>query len=191
MAPAPTRSSRAGRHGVLPPAVGRATLAGLSEPGSVQTMCSLAACSPALKVARPYDRPWDELSLRDRRRATPRANTRHRRLRAVHLLPDGQICLLAVSDPAVLGRVPGLPAAGGRRPGHRTAEWPTGHRVQPDHANGSRAERYLAAPASTTRFSTGWHATSLTAALPPRTGPMQVIGPPVAPDPAARPSLAL
>jgi hypothetical protein len=38
--------------GVLPPPWVRATLAVLSEPGSVQTMRSLAACSPALKVAR-------------------------------------------------------------------------------------------------------------------------------------------
>jgi len=41
----------AGR-GVLPPPWVRATLAVLSEPGSVQTMRSLAASSPALKVAR-------------------------------------------------------------------------------------------------------------------------------------------
>lgn len=38
--------------GMLPPPWVRATLAVLSEPGSVQTMRSLAACSPALKVAR-------------------------------------------------------------------------------------------------------------------------------------------
>jgi hypothetical protein len=38
--------------GVLPPPWVRATLAVLSEPGSVQTMRSLAACSPVLKVAR-------------------------------------------------------------------------------------------------------------------------------------------
>src|SRR5260370_4992882 len=37
---------------MLPPPRVRATLAVLSEPGSVQTMRSLAACSPALKVAR-------------------------------------------------------------------------------------------------------------------------------------------
>ena len=41
----------AGR-GVLPPPWVRATLAVLSEPGSVRTMRSLAASSPALKVAR-------------------------------------------------------------------------------------------------------------------------------------------
>ena len=43
---------------------------------------------------------------------------------------------------------------------------PAGRRVQPDHANGSRAERYLAAPASATRFSAGWQAASLTAYRP-------------------------
>jgi hypothetical protein len=36
-------------------------------------------------------------------------------------------------------------------------------RCWPHHADGSRAERCLAAPAAATRFSTGSHATSLTA----------------------------
>lgn len=43
--------------GMLPPPWVRATLAVLSEPGSVQTMRSLAACSPALKVARAMPDP--------------------------------------------------------------------------------------------------------------------------------------
>jgi hypothetical protein len=45
-------AQRRGGSGVLPPPWVRATLALLSEPGSVQTMRSLAASSPALKVAR-------------------------------------------------------------------------------------------------------------------------------------------
>lgn len=55
----------------------------------------------------------------------------------------------------------------------------------------ARAECYLAAPVPATRFSTGWHPMSLTALFTARTGPMQAIGAPVAPNPAARPSLAL
>lgn len=46
------RHGRVAGTAVLPPPWVRATLAVLSEPGSVQTMRSLAACSPALKVAR-------------------------------------------------------------------------------------------------------------------------------------------
>ena len=51
-APRLTRGAGRDRHSVLPPLWVRARLAVLSEPGSVQTMRSLAACSPALKVAR-------------------------------------------------------------------------------------------------------------------------------------------
>ena len=52
----------------------------------------------------------------------------------------------------------------------------------------TRMARYLAAPASATRFSTGWHATSLTAPSTARHWPMQVMGAPVAPDPAHGPA---
>jgi hypothetical protein len=111
--PARLLRSHAGRcrHGVLPPPLVRATLAVLSEPGPVQTMCSLAACSPALKVARAMTDPGMAVPAGLTRRDTP-GSTRCRPLRAVRLPLDGQICLLAVSDPTVPGQVPGPTAAG-------------------------------------------------------------------------------
>jgi hypothetical protein len=69
-----------------------------------------------------------------------------------------------------LTECPGCQLQGPRRPGHRTAESPAGRRVQPDHGNDSRAERYLATPASGARFSMGWQAASLTVPFTPAPG---------------------
>jgi hypothetical protein len=176
--------------GMLPPPWVRATLAVLSEPGSVQTMRSLAACSPAPKVAR---------AMRDPGTGYPSGAAGERHSGQTPDAGRRALCIYCRTDRFVywpsairlsVAECPGCqrPGPAGRDiaplNGRPAAE---SHRTTPT----ARGLSVTSAPAATTRFSTGWHATSLTAALPPRTGPMQVIGPPVAPDPAARPSLAL
>jgi hypothetical protein len=181
---------RRGGPGVLPPPWVRATLAVLSEPGSVQTMRSLAASSPALKVAR---------AMRDPGTGHPSGAGGERHAGQTPDAGRRALCIYCRTDRFVywpsairlsLAECPGCQRRGpagrdiaplnGRPAAESSRTTPT-----------ARAECYLAAPASTTRFSTGRHATSLTPLFTARTGPMQVIGAPVAPDPAARSSLAL
>lgn len=118
-----TRNAGRRRHGVLSPPWVRARLAALSEPGSVQTVRSLAACNPALKVAR---------GMRDHGMAVPAGLTRggapgkHPTLAAAR-----RACTAGRADLFAGRQRSGCPwpnarvaSSGARRPGHRTAEWP-------------------------------------------------------------------
>jgi len=98
-----------------------ATVAAHSGPGSVRTMRSLAASSFFVEGGETYGRTCDQTGLPwcDHRSAAVSAATRCRPSCAVPLLPDGKIRVLAVGQPAALGQLPRLPAAGTRRPGRR------------------------------------------------------------------------
>jgi hypothetical protein len=139
--PQPTRPSpdarcrRCCRGGGLPLPPVRATLAALSEPGSVRTMCSLAASASA-EGGETHDRFRDQSSFRVCRSAAWSA-TRCQPLRAVCLLPDRKVRVLATGQQAALGGLPWLPAPGNRRPGHSAAVWRARCKSYPSHAYGS------------------------------------------------------
>ena len=98
-----------------------ATVAAHSGPGSVRTMRSLAASSFFVEGGETYGRTCDQPGLPwcEHRSAAASAATRCCPSGAVPLLPDGKIRVLAVGQPAALGQLPRLPAAGTRRPGRR------------------------------------------------------------------------
>ena len=123
-----------------------ATVAAHSGPGSVRTMRSLAASSFFVEGGATYGRDCDQPGPPwcDHRSAAALAATRCCPSCALPLLPDGKIRVLAVGQPAALGRLPRLPAAGTRRPGSR------GGGRQHDDALGLKpagAERYESARA--------------------------------------------
>ena len=84
-------------------------------------MRSLAASSFFVEGGETYGRTCDQTGLPwcDHRSAAASAAIRCRPSFAVPLLPDGKIRVLAVGQPAALGQLPRLPAAGTRRPGRR------------------------------------------------------------------------
>ena len=138
-------------------------------------MRSLAAYSPALKVARAMRDPgMGSPSGADGERHSGQTPDAGRRALCIYCRTDRFVYWLSAIRLS-LGRV--FEVANGRglpRLDIAPLNGLTYRGVQPDHANGSRAERYRAARASTTRFSTGWHATSLTA---PFTAPHRVTAP--------------
>jgi hypothetical protein len=176
---------------MLPPPRVRATLAVPSEPGSVQTMRSLAACSPALKVARAMRDPgMGYPSGADGERHSGQTPDAGRRALCIYCRTD-RFVYWPSAIRLSLAECPGCQRRG-----------PAGRDIAPLNSRPAAESR------RTTPTARGLSATSRLRhlppdsaragtprprplPLPPRTGPMQVIGAPVAPDPAARPSLAL
>jgi hypothetical protein len=78
----------------------RATVVTLSEPGSVQTMCSLAASGFRMEGGETHDGSCSPAPQREcgAARATPRCDP----VRAVHLLSHGQVRVLAASAQTAL-----------------------------------------------------------------------------------------
>src|SRR3984893_11824103 len=95
--------------GGLPRLSIHATVVSRSAPGSVRTMCSLAASRFHVEGGETRVRSCDWATLRER--GAPWAIVRCHSARAVYLLPHGQIRVLAVGLQIALSRLSQLPAA--------------------------------------------------------------------------------